>query len=58
MLNSAVTVVDVNKCRMYMKNFGEFSIIRLRMPAPSSLSRTDIAGADKGEGGGCDAPGA
>lgn len=24
MLNSAVTVVDVNKCRMYMKNFGEF----------------------------------
>ena len=23
-LNSAVVVVDVNKCKMYMKNFGEF----------------------------------
>ena len=23
-LNSSVTVVDVNKCKMYMKNFGEF----------------------------------
>ena len=24
MINSAVVVVDVNKCKMYMKNFGEF----------------------------------
>ena len=23
-LNSSITVVDVNKCKMYMKNFGEF----------------------------------
>ena len=23
-INSAVVVVDVNKCKMYMKNFGEF----------------------------------
>ena len=23
-LNSAITVVDVNKCKMYMRNFGEF----------------------------------
>ena len=23
-LNSAVTVVDATKCKMYMKNFGEF----------------------------------
>ena len=23
-LNSAVTIVDASKCKMYMKNFGEF----------------------------------
>lgn len=33
-LNSAVTIVDAAKCKMYMKNFGEFSITRLKMPAP------------------------
>ena len=33
-LNAAVAVVDANKCRMYMKNFGEFLSIRSSMPEP------------------------
>lgn len=47
MLNSAVTVVDVNKCRMYMKNFGEFFNNQIENAGTIILSRTDIAGADK-----------
>ena len=47
MLNSAVTVVDVNKCRMYMKNFGEFFNNQSENAGTIILSRTDIAGADK-----------
>ena len=46
MLNSAVTVVDVNKCRMYMKNFGEFFNNQIENAGTIILSRTDIAGAD------------
>ena len=34
-LNSFVTVVDALKAKMYLKNFGEFSRIRWRMPVPS-----------------------
>ena len=49
MLNSAVTVVDVNKCRMYMKNFGEFFNNQIENAGTIILSRTDIAGADKGK---------
>ena len=47
MLNSAVTVVDVNKCRMYMKNFGEFFNNQIDNAGTIVLSRTDIAAADK-----------
>jgi len=43
MLNSAVTVVDVNKCRMYMKNFGEFFNNQIENAGTIVLSRTDIA---------------
>ena len=43
MLNSAVTVVDVNKCRMYMKNFGEFFNNQIESAGTIVLSRTDIA---------------
>ena len=42
-LNSAVTVVDVNKCRMYMKNFGEFFNNQIENAGTIVLSRTDIA---------------
>ena len=47
MLNSAVTVVDVNKCRMYMKNFGEFFNNQIENAGTIVLSRTDVADADK-----------
>ena len=47
MLNSAVTVVDVNKCRMYMKNFGEFFNNQIESAGTIVLSRTDVADADK-----------
>ena len=43
MLNSAVTVVDANKCRMYMKNFGEFFNNQIEHAGTIILSRTDIA---------------
>ena len=41
--NSAVTVVDVKKCRMYMKNFGEFFNNQVQFATTIVLSRTDIA---------------
>ena len=34
-LNSAVTVVDVLKCKMYLKNFGEFFKNQVKQPARS-----------------------
>ncbi len=43
MLNSAVTVVDVNKCRMYMKNFGEFFNNQIEHAGTIILSRTDVS---------------
>lgn len=42
-LNSAVTVVDANKCRMYMKNFGEFFNNQVENAGTIVLSRTDVA---------------
>lgn len=43
-LGSAVTVVDANKCKMYMKNFGEFFIDQVENAGTVILSRTaDIA---------------
>ena len=41
-LNSAVTIVDANKCRMYMKNFGEFFNNQVQYAGTVVLSRTDI----------------
>ena len=42
-LNSAVAVVDASKCRMYMKNFGEFFINQIEHAGTIILSRTDVA---------------
>ena len=41
--NSAVTVVDVKKCKMYMKNFGEFFNNQVQFATTIVLSRTDVA---------------
>ena len=46
-LNSAVTIVDANKCKMYMKNFGEFFNNQIENAGTIVLSRTDIADTGK-----------
>ena len=46
-LNSAVTIVDAQKCRMYRKNFGEFFNNQIENAGTVVLSRTDIAPAEK-----------
>ena len=46
-LNGSVTVVDAQKCKMYMKNFGEFFNNQIESAGTIVLSRTDIADADK-----------
>jgi len=46
-LNSAVTIVDAQKCRMYRKNSGEFFNNQIENAGTIVLSRTDIAPADK-----------
>ncbi|MDR2889445.1 MAG: cobalamin biosynthesis protein CobW [Lachnospiraceae bacterium] len=43
-LNSLVTVVDAAKCRMYLKNFGEFFIDQVGHAETIILSRTDKIG--------------
>ena len=40
--NSAITVVDVKKCKMYMKNFGEFFNNQIQFANTIILSRTDL----------------
>ena len=40
-LNSATTVVDVNKCKMYLRNFGEFFENQVESAGTIILSRTD-----------------
>ena len=42
-LNSAVTVADAGKVRMYMKNFGEFFNNKIENAGTIVLRRTDIA---------------
>ena len=42
-LNSFTTVVDVTKCKMYMKNFGEFSSNQIEYAGTVILSRTDTS---------------
>lgn len=46
-LNSAVTIVDAQKCKMYRKNFGEFFNNQIENAGTVVLSRTDIAPSDK-----------
>ena len=46
-LNSAVTIVDAAKCKMYMKNFGEFFNNQIEHAGTIVLSRTDITDAAK-----------
>ena len=40
-INSAVAVVDASKCKMYMKNFGEFFSNQIEYAGTIILSRTD-----------------
>lgn len=46
-LNSYTTVVDAAKCKMYMKNFGEFFNDQVENAATIILSHTSSAGDDK-----------
>ncbi len=46
-VNSAVAVVDASKCKMYIKNFGEFFINQIAYAGTIILSRTDKVGQDK-----------
>ena len=46
-MNSAVTVVDASKCKMYMKNFGEFFNNQIENAGTIVLSRTDVTDAQK-----------
>ncbi len=46
-LNSAVAVVDVSKCKMYIKNFGEFFINQIENAGTIVLSRTQNVSEDK-----------
>ena len=46
-VNSAVAVVDASKCKMYMKNFGEFFINQIAYAGTIILSRTDKASHEK-----------
>ena len=46
-LNSYTTVVDVSKCKMYLRNFGEFFENQVEYAKTIVLSRTDKASQDK-----------
>ena len=46
-LNCFTTVADVNKCKMYMKNFGEFYNDQIANASSIVLSHTDIAKEEK-----------
>ncbi len=46
-LNAYVTVADANKCRMYMKNFGEFFNDQIENAGSIILSHTDSASDEK-----------
>ncbi len=49
-LNCFTTVADVNKCKMYMKNFGEFYNDQIANASSIVLSHTDVAKSEKVEG--------
>ena len=42
-INSLTTVVDVKKCKMYLRNFGEFFENQVENASTIILSRTDVA---------------
>ena len=46
-LNAAVVVVDVSKCKMYIKNFGEFFINQVEAAGTIVLSRTQNVSEEK-----------
>ena len=46
-LNSYTTVVDAKKCKMYMRNFGEFFNNQVEHAGAIILSRTDIVDEEK-----------
>ncbi len=46
-LNSYTTVVDAKKCKMYMRNFGEFFNNQVQYAGAIVLSRTDIISEEK-----------
>lgn len=46
-LNSYTTVVDAKKCKMYMKNFGEFFDNQIQYAGAIIMSRTDIVSEKK-----------
>lgn len=46
-LNSYTTVVDAKKCKMYMRNFGEFFNNQVEYAGAIILSRTDIIDEEK-----------
>ncbi len=46
-VNSAVAVVDASKCKMYMKNFGEFFTNQIAYAGTIILSRTDKVNQEK-----------
>ncbi len=48
-LNGFTTVVDANKCKMYMKNFGEFFNDQIENASSIILSHTDTASETKTE---------
>ena len=48
-INSLTTVVDANKCKVYMKNFGEFFNDQIENAACIVFSHADVAPADKVE---------
>ena len=50
-LNSFTTIVDVTKCRIYSKNFGEFFSNQIEYAGAIILSRTDKAGENRGKRG-------
>ena len=46
-LNSAVAVVDASKCKLYIKNFGEFFVNQIEYAGTIILTRTDKVSDEK-----------
>ncbi len=48
-VRGSATVVDAGKCRMYMKNFGEFFLDQVKSASTVIFSRTQLLSADRVE---------